>query len=128
MTKPFSDVVNNVSEAMSIRFNNIVYDLKRKGTTVTVLSLGEAFFDIPLLPMDVLPYPAIYHYTHSRGVYDLRVRIARWYGQAYGVEVDPESEIIMTAGSKAAIHFSLLTLLNPGAEVLLQVPNSVRYL
>ena len=36
-------------------------------------------------------------------------------------------EIIMTAGSKAAIHFSLLTLLNPGDEVLLQEPTWVSY-
>ena len=126
-TKWFSDVVNGVGEAMSIRFNNVVYDLKRQGTHVTVLSLGEAFFDIPLMPMDVLPYPHIYHYTHSRGLYELRVRVARFYEETYGVTVDAEREIIITAGSKAAIHFTLMSLLNPGDEVLIHEPTWVSY-
>jgi len=126
-TKGVSTVVSEAVEAMSIRYNNIVYDLKRQGATVIVLSLGEAFFDIPLMPMDDLPYPDIYHYTHSRGIFDLRQRIARYYDETYGVPVDPESEIIVTAGSKAAIHFSLMSVLNPGDEVIVQEPAWVSY-
>ena len=123
----YSQVVSDIAEAMSIRFNNIVYDLKRKGTRVTVLSLGEAFFDIPLLPFDPLPFPDLYHYTHSRGIYDLRVKIARYYTDDYSVPVNADTEIIVTAGSKAAIHFSLMSVLNPGDEVIIHEPAWVSY-
>ena len=41
-----SDKVQGVPEALSIYINQLVYDQKRKGKDVTVLSLGEAFFDI----------------------------------------------------------------------------------
>ncbi|MCU1244507.1 MAG: hypothetical protein JWN02_417, partial [Acidobacteria bacterium] len=126
-TKGFSTVVAGAAEAMSIRYNNIVYDLKRQGKSVIVLSLGEAFFDIPLMPMDQLPIPELYHYTHSRGLFDLRKRVGEYYRDSYGVPVDPESEILVTAGSKAAIHFSLMSILDPGDEVILHEPTWVSY-
>ncbi len=122
-----SDVVANSVEAMSIKYNNLVYDMKRRGKKVIVLSLGEAFFDIPLMPMDDLPYPAIYHYSHSRGIPELRDRITRYYRERYAVNVNPEREILITAGSKAAIHFSMMAVLNPGDEVLIQEPLWVSY-
>src|SRR5437870_4074031 len=84
-----SIVVSEATQAMSIRYNNMVYELKRRGVMVIALSSGEAFFDIPLAPMNDLPYPDIYHYSHSRGLFDLRDRVARYYGETYGVSVDP---------------------------------------
>jgi len=122
-----SKVVSRSSEAMSIKYNNLVYEMKRRGEKVIVLSLGEAFFDIPLMSMDDLPYPAIYHYSHSRGVPELRDRIARYYRERYAVEVDSEKELLVTAGSKAAIHFSMMATLDPGDEVLVQEPLWVSY-
>jgi aspartate aminotransferase/aminotransferase len=123
----FSDVVANAEQAMSIKYNNIVYELMRKGVNVIVLSLGEAFFEIPLFPMDDLPYPQIYHYTHSRGIPELREKVCEYYRHYHGVTIDPEKEIIVTAGSKAAIHFSMMSVLNPGDEVILHEPTWVSY-
>ncbi len=126
-TPGFSEVVEKASQAMSIKYNNDVYDLKRQGIKVIVLSLGEAFFDIPLFPMDDLPYPQLYHYTHSRGVPELREKICEYYERQYGVSVDPESEIIVTPGSKAAIYFAMMSVLNPGDEVIIHEPTWVSY-
>jgi len=123
----FSNVVEKSVQAMSIKYNNLVYDMKRSGTEVIVLSLGEAYFDIPLCPMDDLPFPAIYHYSHSRGVFELRQKICEYYARQFGVTIDPETEIIVTAGSKAAIHFSMMSVLNPGDEVITQEPTWVSY-
>jgi aspartate aminotransferase/aminotransferase len=122
-----SRVVAQAAEAMSIRYNNDVYEMQRRGEKVIVLSLGEAFFDLPLYPMDDLPHPQLYHYTHSRGLLELRERIAAHYRDAYGVPVDPHGEIILTAGSKAAIHFALMSTLDPGDEALVQEPCWVSY-
>ena len=41
--------IANSPQAVSIYFNQLVYDLRREGIDITTLSLGEAFFDIPLL-------------------------------------------------------------------------------
>ena len=63
-----SRVVADSIQAMSIEYNTMVYEMKRKNIDIIVLSLGEAFFDIPLLNFDDLPIPEIYHYSHSRGI------------------------------------------------------------
>src|SRR5579883_1898711 len=123
----FSQVSEHAAEAMSIRYNNLVYDLKRQGKKVIVLSLGEAFFDIPLYPMDELPFPALYHYSHSRGVPELRAQVAAYHAKHHGVSVDPDREIIITAGSKAAIYLAMLCTLDPGDEVIIQEPAWVSY-
>jgi aspartate aminotransferase/aminotransferase len=116
-----------VGEALSIKYNNVVYELQEGGADVIVLSLGEAFFDLPLHSFDPLPRPAIFHYSHSRGLPALRGRLAGYYGDRYGVPVDPASEIIVTAGSKIAIQMSLMTLLDPGDEVIIHEPAWVSY-
>jgi aminotransferase len=123
----FSRVVTDAEEAMSIKYNTMVYDLQRKGVDVLVMSLGEAFFDIPLLPMDDLPYPAVNHYSNSRGIPELRQRLSRYFAVEYGVDFDPDSEILITAGSKAAIHMTLMSILDPGDEVLYSEPGWVSY-
>ena len=116
-----------VEDALSIRYNNHVYELQAAGVDVTVLSLGEAFFDIPLHDFSSLPREAVFHYSHSRGLPSLRERIARYYRDEYGVPVDPETEIIVTAGSKIAIHMSLMAILDPGDEVVIHEPAWVSY-
>ncbi|MGA7926357.1 MAG: pyridoxal phosphate-dependent aminotransferase [Candidatus Sulfotelmatobacter sp.] len=122
-----SNSVLQASEAMSIKYNNMVYDMKRRGIKVLVMSLGEAHFDIPLLPMDDLPYPEVNHYSHSRGLLELRTKLAEYFGTEYAVRFDPEKEIIITAGSKVAIHMTLMSIVNPGDEVLYSEPAWVSY-
>jgi aminotransferase len=119
--------VSDIAEAISIRYNNLVYEMKSRGDDVIVLSLGEAFFEIPLFGFDDLPMPAGYHYSHSRGVPELRRRLAEYYGKRYAVPVDAGREILVTAGSKIAIHMSLMAILNPGDEVLVLEPAWVSY-
>jgi aspartate/methionine/tyrosine aminotransferase len=117
----------NIAQALSIRYNNLVYEMKSRGEDVIVLSLGEAFFDIPLFRFDDLPMPDGYHYSHSRGLPALRRRLAGYYGTRYGVPVDPDTEIIVTAGSKIAIHMALMAILDPGDEVIVLEPAWVSY-
>jgi aminotransferase len=94
---------------------------------VTVCSLGEAFFDIPLYPFDTLSFPEIYHYSDSRGLPGLRQKLAAYYDGQYGVPVDAASEIMVTAGSKIGVYMSFMALLEPGDEVVVPEPAWVSY-
>jgi aminotransferase len=114
-------------EAMSIKYNTMVYEMKAAGHHVTVMSLGEAYFDIPLMSFDDLPFPDIYHYSHSRGIPELRAKIADYFKSQYDVHFNPADEIIITAGSKAAIFMSLMAIIDPGDEVLYSEPAWVSY-
>jgi aspartate aminotransferase/aminotransferase len=122
-----SNTVQNTIEAMSIKYNNMIYDLKSQGEDIITLSLGEAFFDLPLFSFDDLPFPDIYHYSHSRGILELREKLADFFNKEYGFKFSPEKEIIVTAGSKVAIHMSLMSIIDQGDEVIIYEPYWVSY-
>lgn len=123
----FNPAIEEMADAMSIRFNQMVYDKKRAGQDVIVLSLGEAFFKIPLFDFNVLDYEKGYHYSDSQGLPDLRNRIANYYHQHYGVTVNGSTEILLSAGSKPIIFMSMLAVLQPGEEVMVHEPCWLSY-
>ena len=122
-----SKVVSEIQEALSVRYNCAVYEMKQQGIDVTTLSLGEAYFDIPLFSFDALPSHDLYHYSHSKGIIDLREKLSQYFKSQYEVSFDPENEIIITAGSKVAIYMALLAVINPGDEVVIYEPAWVSY-
>lgn len=122
-----STTVDALVEAISIKYNNLVYDMKLAGNDIIVLSLGEAFFDLPKCDFETLCYPDVYHYSHSRGLLSLREKIAGYYEGQYAVRVDPAAEILITAGSKIGVYYSLQATINPGDEVLIVEPFWVSY-
>jgi aspartate aminotransferase/aminotransferase len=112
---------------MSIYINQIVYDLRRRGQDLTALSLGEAFFDIPQFDFGVLDFQKGHHYSDSQGLPELRAAIAAYYGDRYGASIDPDRELMITAGSKAAIFMAMQATLDPGDEILIPEPAWVSY-
>ncbi len=123
---PLSDSVNEISDAVSIRFNQITYDLKRAGYDPIVLSSGEAYFDLPLFDFAPTDIEKGFHYSDSQGIPELRHQIASMYNSNYGACVAPEN-VLVTAGSKFAIYAAMLTVLNPGDEVLVHDPSWLSY-
>jgi alanine-synthesizing transaminase len=63
-----------------------------------------------------------HRYSVSRGVYKLRLGICDWYKRRYGVEFDPDSEAIVTIGSKEGIGHLALAVLDHGDVVLAPTP------
>jgi alanine-synthesizing transaminase len=64
---------------------------------------------------------ATHRYSLSRGIPRLRKAICNWYGSRYGVELDPETEAIVTIGSKEGIAHLCLAMLDDDDTVA--VPN-----
>lgn len=64
---------------------------------------------------------ATHRYSLSRGLPRLRKAICNWYGSRYGVELDPETEAIVTIGSKEGIAHLCLAMLDD--EDTVAVPN-----
>lgn len=122
-----SEKVKGIPEALSIYINQLVYNQKRKGKDIVVLSLGEAFFDIPMFDFSKLDFVKGYHYSDSQGIPELREKIAHFYGKQYGAPVNPKDEILVTAGSKPVIYFAMQAILNPGDEVLIHEPGWLSY-
>jgi aspartate/methionine/tyrosine aminotransferase len=65
-------------------------------------------------------------YTESLGIGSLRSRIARHYGERYGVAVEP-ARVIVTTGSSAGFMLAFLSLFEPGDRVALANPGYPPY-
>ncbi|MFE2276759.1 pyridoxal phosphate-dependent aminotransferase [Streptomyces sp. NPDC059454] len=122
-----ASLLDTIQEASSIKLNNRIYEMQAAGADVVTLSLGEAFFDLPVPSFEGLPASRLHHYSHSRGLPLLREKLAKYHASASGVPVDPDHEILVTAGSKAAIFMVLTALLEPGDEVIVPEPLWVSY-
>jgi len=108
----------------------IVDDLKMKARRGgdDIIDLGMGNPDLATPPhiveklIEAVKNPRNHRYSASRGIYKLRVAIASWYSKNYGVEVDPDSETIVTIGAKEGIAHLALATLGPGDVVFVPTP------
>ncbi len=108
---------------------NITAELKmaarRRGEDVIDMSMGNPDGDTPPHIVDKLiesvKRTKTHGYSVSKGIPRLRKAIADWYGRRYGVDIDPDTEAIVTIGSKEGLAHLMLATLDRGDTVL--VPN-----
>ncbi len=63
-----------------------------------------------------------HRYPSFNGLPELRRAIAHWYESRFGVQLDPETEVLPLAGSKDGIVKFFFSHLNPGDPILLTTP------
>jgi alanine-synthesizing transaminase len=108
---------------------NITNELKmaarRRGEDVIDLSMGNPDGPTPKHIVDKLVEAAQRQDTHgysvSKGIPRLRKAVCEWYKRRYAVDFDPDSEAIVTIGSKEGLAHLMLATLDRGDTVL--VPN-----
>tara|TARA_B100000989_G_C19499212_1_gene453472 strand:- start:8 stop:1213 length:1206 start_codon:yes stop_codon:yes gene_type:complete len=122
-----NDNLKNFSEADSIFVNQIVYDLQRLGRDIITLSLGEAFFDLPLFDFTKLDLTKSFHYSDSRGTPELRKKITDFYKYKHNLTINHNSEILISAGSKCLLFMTLLALANKSDEIVVFEPAWLSY-
>ena len=105
--------------------NDLKMAARRRGEDVIDFGMGNP--DGPTPPhiveklIDTVRRPDTHRYSMSKGIPRLRRAICHWYARRYGVELDPETEAIVTIGSKEGIAHLALATLGRGDTVL--VPN-----
>ena len=110
---------------------NITNELKmaarRRGEDVIDLSMGNPDGPTPKHIVDKLleasARPDTHGYSVSKGIPRLRKAICTWYGRRYGIELDPDSEAIVTIGSKEGLAHLMLACLERGDTVLVPSPS-----
>src|SRR5215475_12510326 len=108
---------------------NITNELKmaarRAGEDVIDMSMGNPDGPTPkhivAKLVEAVQRPDTHGYSVSKGIPRLRRAIAGWYARRYAVELDPDSEAIVTIGSKEGLAHLMLATLDRGDTVL--VPN-----
>lgn len=109
---------------------SIVNELKKKaraqGEDIIDFGMGNPDQATPKHIVDKLCEAARnarnHRYSASRGITRLRGAIADWYRRRYGVEVDPETEAIVTIGVKEGISHLALAIVERGDVALVPSP------
>jgi len=106
--------------------NDLKYEARRRGEDIIDLGMGNP--DIPTPPhivqklIDAAQNPKNHRYSSSRGIPKLREAICNWYKRKFDVDLDPDTEAIVTIGAKEGIaHFTLATL-RPGDMAMVPTP------
>lgn len=67
------------------------------------------------------------HYTSNSGILELRQSLSEHLEKLYGVQYDPETELLITVGVSEALYLALTASLDPGDEVITSMPSFVSY-
>ncbi len=120
-----------VSEYYFSRKLKAVAALNAQGMDIISLAIGSP--DMPPSPQtieklcEVARCSDAHGYQPTMGTPELRQAMARFYARWYGVDVDPETEVLPLIGSKEGILHVTLAFVNPGDEVLVPNPGYPTY-
>lgn len=126
-----ADRLSLVSEYYFSRKLKEVARLNAEGRDIISLAIGSP--DMPPSPQtverlcEVARQPDAHGYQPTMGTPELRRAMAGFYRRWYGVELDPETEILPLIGSKEGILHVTLAFVNPGEEVLVPNPGYPTY-
>jgi len=122
----FSERVLSVEES-GIR---AIFNLVARSKDIINLSIGEPDLDTPSYIKDAAKEALEQGYTHyapTKGYPDLLEAISLKLKRDNYVDVDPESEVMVTIGGTQAISLALTVLLREGDEVIIPSPAFVQY-
>ena len=100
----------------------------KKAAGIDVISLGIGDPDTPTYPHIVeamqaaVADPGTHQYPSNRGRAEFREALARFYDRRFGVEIDPETEVIPAIGAKECIYNLCFAFLDPGDIALASDP------
>jgi len=99
---------------------------QKKGVDVVDLGVGDPDLPTPKIIIDALceaaKNPDNHQYPTYEGKIEFRTAVAEWYKETFGVDLDPESEVLALIGSKEGIAHAPLAFLNPGNLALIPDP------
>src|SRR5436190_11431217 len=108
------------------RINKMKYDKRVKGDDIIDLGMGNPTDPTPACVVEKLSEAALdpknHRYSVSHGIAGLRKEVAKKYKTKYGVELDPETEVIATIGSKEGFSHLCLAMLGPGDTAVVGDP------
>jgi alanine-synthesizing transaminase len=122
-----ADRVKRLPPYLFGKINELKYRKRRAGVDVIDLGMGNPT-DLPEpLVIDKLCEAARdernHRYSSSNGLFNLRREVALRYARRHGVELNPETEILVGLGSKEVFSHMCLALLGPGDTAIVPAPS-----
>lgn len=127
--KEVSQRLNSLSESATLAMARKTRELKEKGLDIIGLSLGEPDFDTPDFIKDAAKEAIDQNYTKYmavNGYADLRVAISHKFKRDNNLDYNA-NQIVVSTGAKQSIANVVMSLVNPGDEVIIPAPYWVTY-
>lgn len=124
-----SDRIKSLSVSQTLAMAQKSRELKEKGFDIISLSLGEPDFNTPDYIKEAAKKAIDENYTRYPpvpGYNDLREAISAKFSQENGITYKPD-QIIVSAGAKHSLINVILSIINPGEEVIIFAPYWVSY-
>ena len=106
--------------------NQIKMEARRAGEDIIDLGMGNPDLSTPQHIVDKMTEaaqkPQNHRYSASMGITRLRKAISDWYGNRHGVDIDPDTETIVTIGVKEGLSHLILVTIRPGDVVFTPNP------
>jgi len=119
----------SLGQSATLKLNELANNLKAEGKPVVHLGGGEPEEKIPrgaLEESDKMLGAGFVRYTPVSGTAALKKEVAAYTEQHYGVKPGPKN-IVVASGAKQAIYNFLLSVVDPGDEVVFPAPYWVSY-
>lgn len=124
-----SNRITNLKESATLKMAALARELKGQGKDVISLSLGEPDFDTPAHIVTAAKKAmddGHTHYPPVSGYADVREAIAAKFKRDNQLNFDP-AQIVVSTGAKQTLANLMLSLVNPGDEVVIPIPYWVSY-
>ncbi len=119
--------IDNLPPYVFAQVNELKLQARRAGEDIIDLGFGNP--DIPTRPevveklVEAARNPRNHRYSSSRGIPNLRKAVAARYQRRFGVELDPDTEVITTIGAKEGLSHLMWALVQPGDVALVPEPS-----
>lgn len=101
--------------------NNLKTNARQRGEDIIDLGMGNPDLATPKPIVEKLieavKNPRNHRYSASRGIYKLRLAICDWYKKRFNVELNPETEAVVSIGAKEGLSHLILAVIGPGDVV-----------
>jgi len=118
--------INRLPKYIFAEINELKMSARRGGEDIIDFSMGNPDARTPQPIIDKLcetvQRDKTHGYSASKGIYKLRLAMANWYKRRYGVELDPNSEVVATMGSKEGYVHLVHAIANSGDVAIVPDP------
>jgi aspartate aminotransferase len=125
-----ADRINNLAESQTLAMAKKSRELQAQGKDIISLSIGEPDFDTPDFIKEAAKRAIdnnITRYTPVAGLPELRKAIAEKFKRDNNLTYTSE-QIVVSTGAKQSIANVILSMINPGEEVIVPIPYWVSYI
>lgn len=122
----YADRIRNLPPYLFAAIDKAKQEARARGVDVIDLSVGDPDLPTPEHIVEALRRaasdPSNHQYPSYEGKLDFRTAVADWYQRTFGVDLDPNKEVLTLIGSKEGIAHAPLAFINPGDVALVPDP------